>query len=122
MAATLPKPAPRTTSTKKGVTALAKAAPLGKRLARRAKTGLEEAAGAAETLAKKHPAVTAGLLLGAGGLVGVAAERALHRDPTVREAVVKAIKRGAASASKRVASAAANGLSASKTGLRRALR
>lgn len=122
MAATVPKSPPRTPSAKKGARALVKAEARPKSLARKAKAGLEQVTGAAETLAKEHPAVAAGLLLGAGGLMGLAAERALHRDPTVGEAMVKALKQGAATASKRVASAAARGLSASKTGLRRALR
>jgi hypothetical protein len=91
-------------------------------LRRRTEASLKKATGAAETFAKKHPAVVTGLLLGAGGLVGAAAGRALRRDPTVGEVMVKALKRGATTAGQQVASAAAGGLRASKSGLRRALR
>lgn len=93
-----------------------------KQLEQRAEVGLKKAAHSATALAKKHPAVTAGALVGAGVLVGVVAQRALHHDPTVGEAVMSAIKRSASKVSKRLATTAAATLSAGKSSARRALR
>lgn len=80
---------------------------------------------AASALVKEHPAataVTAGALVGAGVLVGVVAQRALHHERTVGEAVMSAIKRSAAKVSKQVSTAAAQRVSAGKAGARRGFR
>jgi hypothetical protein len=102
--------------------ALAKSQGRLKQLEQRAEAGLMKAASAAGGLARKHPAAAAGLLLGAGGLVGAAAQRAFRHEPTVGEVVLKALKRTGARLSNGVASAAATGMSAGKTRARRALR
>lgn len=93
-----------------------------KQLEQRAEVGLKKAANAASALAKKHPGVTAGALVGAGVLVGVVAQRALHHEPTVGEVVMGALKRSASKVSKRLATTASAGLSAGKASARRALR
>jgi len=99
-----------------------KVPPQVKQLEKRAEVGLKKAASAASALARKHPAVAAGALVGAGLLVGVAADRVFRHKPTVREVVMGAIERGAAKVSKRLATTAAAGLSAGKASARRALR
>ncbi len=93
-----------------------------KKLEQRAEVGLKKAANAASALAKKHPAVTAGALVGAGVLVGVAAQRAFHHEPTVGEVVMSALKRSASKVSKRLATTASAGMSAGRARARRALR
>lgn len=93
-----------------------------KQLEQRAEVGLKKAANSASALAKKHPAVAAGALVGAGLLVGVAAQRAFHHEPTVGEVVMSAIRRSASKVSKRLATTASATLSAGKTSARRALR
>lgn len=89
---------------------------------KKAEGSLKKAASSASALAKKHPAVTAGALVGAGVLVGVAATRALQHEPTVGEVVMSALKRSASKVSKRLATTASAGLSAGKASARRALR
>lgn len=94
----------------------------GRQLEQRAEVELKKAAASASALVKKHPAVTAGALVGAGVLVGVVAQRAFHHEPSVGEAVMGAIKRGASKVSKRLSTTAAAGLSAGKATAKRALR
>jgi hypothetical protein len=89
---------------------------------KKAEGGLKKAARSAGALAKKYPGATAGALVGAGVLVGVAATRALHHEPTVGDVVMSALKRNAAKVSKRLSSSAAAGLTAGKARARRALR
>ncbi len=64
-----------------------------------------------ERMVKGHPMASAGALLGAGVLVGVAAQRALGHKPTVGEVVMGALR-----------SNAAKQLSATKKSLRRVLK
>ncbi|MDP3236084.1 MAG: hypothetical protein Q8N26_25070 [Myxococcales bacterium] len=89
---------------------------------KKAEGGLKRAARSAGALAKKYPGATAGALVGAGVLVGVAATRALHHEPTVGEVVMSALKRNAAKVSKRLATTASAGMSAGRARARRALR
>ena len=89
---------------------------------KKAEGSLKKAASAASALAKKHPAVTAGALVGAGVLVGVAAAKAFHHEPTVGEVVMSALKRSASKVSKRLATTASAGMSAGRARARRALR
>lgn len=93
-----------------------------KQLEQRAEARLRSVASTVGALAKQHPAVTAGVLMGAGVVVGVAAQRALHREPTVGEAMMGALKRGTSKVSKRLATTVSAGLSAGRASARRALR
>jgi hypothetical protein len=93
-----------------------------KRLERGAETRVKRAVGVASGFATKHPAVAAGALLGAGALVGVAAQRALHHEPTLGEVVLRVLKRGASRVSKQVATTASSGLRMGKARAKRALR
>jgi ElaB/YqjD/DUF883 family membrane-anchored ribosome-binding protein len=70
-------------------------------LEKTAAAGLGRAAKATGTLAKQHPLVAAGVLVGTGVAVGVAAQRALHHKPTLGEVVMNTLSSSASRASKR---------------------
>lgn len=93
-----------------------------KRLEKQAVVGIKKATSATLELAKKHPYLTAGVLVGAGVAVGVGLQRALHREPTFGELLLRGLKRGASGATKRIANTAMSGLSMGSHRARRALR
>lgn len=70
-------------------------------LEKSAAAGLGRAAKVAGSLAKQHPLITAGVLVGTGVVVGVAAQRALHHKPTLGEVVMDTLSSSASRASKR---------------------
>lgn len=69
------------------------------KLEHQAAAEVKSAAKSTGKLAKEHPLATAGVLLGAGVLVGAVAQAAFGHKPTVREAMMDALR----SSKKRVA-------------------
>ncbi len=76
----------------------------------------------AAALAKRHPVATAGAALGAGVLLGVAAQRALRHKPTVSEVLLESISKRASGASKRLTKVASAGFKVAKSRARRAMK
>jgi hypothetical protein len=73
-------------------------------------------------LAKRHPVATASAALGAGVLIGVAAQRALRHTPTVGEVVLDSLAKRASKVSRQLRSAASAGLKVAKTRARQAVK
>jgi hypothetical protein len=90
-----------------------KATQLGKAivvLERDTATRLKRATKATGAVVSAHPLASAGLFVGAGVLVGIAANAALRHKPTVAEVVADALRSGAADAAHQVSAAANRGL------------
>ncbi|MDP1823307.1 MAG: hypothetical protein Q8L48_08700 [Archangium sp.] len=71
------------------------------KLERRAVSGLKSAAKTTGKLAKENPAAAAGVLLGAGVVVGAIAHAVLGHKPTARETMMDALRASARRVSKR---------------------
>lgn len=72
------------------------------KLEHRAVAGLRRAAKSTRTLAKDNPVATAGVMLGAGVLLGAIAHRVLAPKPTVRDTMMDALRASAKRVSKKL--------------------
>ena len=83
-----------------------------------AQTGLKRA----QKVVKDHPLASVGTLIGAGVLVGVAANRAMRHSPSVGEVVADALSLRANKASKSLANSARKSIKKATSSVRRALK
>lgn len=72
------------------------------KLEHQAEAEVKSAAKSTGKLIKEHPLATAGVLLGAGVLAGVVAQRSLGHKPTVRETMMDALRDSAKRVSKQM--------------------
>jgi hypothetical protein len=92
------------------------------RLEKGASVKLAAATSATRTMVRKHPLTSAGVLLGAGAVAGVAMQRALRIEPTVGQVLMKALRDNAGAASKSVASSATRGVKRANQLVHRAMK
>lgn len=73
------------------------------KLEHRAVAGLARAAKGTRALVKENPLATAGVMLGAGVLLGAVAHRLLAPRPTVRDTMLEALRASARRVSRKLA-------------------
>ena len=73
------------------------------KLEHRAVAGLKRAAKSTRTLARENPLATAGVVLGAGVLLGAIAHSVFAPKPTVRDTMLTALRASAKRVSKKLA-------------------
>ncbi len=90
-------------------------------VAKRGLTRVTRAVKSTKAVIKKHPIASVGTLIGAGVLVGVAAQ-AMRHTPTMGEQMAEALSLGASKATKSLASSARDGIKKAGSSVRRALK
>lgn len=83
---------------------------------------VRRAAQSTARLAKAHPAVAAGALVGVGMLVGAMAQAALRKPPSLGEVLMKTLSGRAGKAGKVVSRAAGQGLKSAAQKLRKSVK
>jgi hypothetical protein len=84
--------------------------------------GLSSMTRSATSVIREHPLASAGVILGAGVLVGMATQHLFRHRPTVSEVVMDALRSGASEASRKLTMAAESGLHAVEHSARQAMR